>query len=72
MSRFEGHFDSTGKTPIDADELYRFLTAGAPGSARQEAIACYLSASEGWDEAVRKLGGAFAGQKVEELRNAKE
>ena len=35
------------------------------GRDRQEAIACYLSASEGWSEAVQRLGGAFAaGTKV--------
>jgi hypothetical protein len=29
---------------------------------RQEAIACYLSASEGWSEAVQRLDGAFAAE----------
>ena len=28
----------------------------------QEAIACYLSASEGWPEAVQRLGGTFAAE----------
>ena len=27
---------------------------------RREAIACYLSASEGWSDAAGRLGGAFA------------
>jgi len=27
---------------------------------RDDAIACYLSGAEGWDEAVKRLGGAFA------------
>jgi len=31
---------------------------------RHEAIACYLSASEGWDEAVQRLGGAFAAEET--------
>ena len=30
------------------------------GRERQEAIACYLSASEGWDEALKILRGEFA------------
>ncbi|MEO6359261.1 MAG: hypothetical protein ABIO43_01630 [Sphingomicrobium sp.] len=29
---------------------------------RREAIACYLSGSEGWREAIAMLGGAFASQ----------
>ena len=27
---------------------------------RQQAIACFLSASEGWSDAAKALGGAFA------------
>lgn len=37
---------------------------------RQEAIACYLSASEGWSEAVQRLDGAFAAE-VRELKDRK-
>jgi len=37
---------------------------------RQDAIACYLSASEGWTKAVERLGGAFAA-KPGELRERK-
>ncbi len=32
---------------------------------RQEAIACYLSASEGWSEAVQRLDGTFAAESRE-------
>ena len=49
------------------DELLGLLGDAAAESCRdrQEAIACYLSASEGWSEAVQRLGGAFAaGTKV--------
>jgi hypothetical protein len=37
---------------------------------RQDAIACYLSASEGWADAVRRLGGNFANeaQKLKERK----
>ena len=31
-------------------------------SAQREAIACYLSAGEGWDEALKALHGAFASE----------
>jgi hypothetical protein len=37
---------------------------------RQDAIACYLSASEGWADAVRRLGGNFAAE-VQKLRDRK-
>jgi len=32
---------------------------GDPRS-REHAIACYLSGADGWDEAVKRLGGTFA------------
>jgi len=35
---------------------------------RQAAIACYLSASEGWRSASQRLGGAFAGRAHRALR----
>jgi hypothetical protein len=52
---------------LKLDELLALLGDAKPESCRdrQEAIACYLSASEGWNEAVQRLGGAFAaGTKV--------
>ena len=60
MSRFEGHFDAAGATPVESDDLARLLAGDAPNRARKQAIACYLSASEGWNDALAKLGGAFA------------
>jgi hypothetical protein len=49
LSRFERDFDAAGEAP-----------AGAVPSDQREAIACYLSAGEGWSEAMKALGGAFA------------
>ena len=62
MSRFEGDFAAAGGAPLGNGELSDLLSAysALQGRERQEAIACYLSASEGWDEAMKALGGAFA------------
>ena len=62
MSRFEGNFAAAGGAPLGNGELCDLLTAfsALQGRERQEAIACYLSASEGWDKAIKSLGGAFA------------
>jgi hypothetical protein len=50
------------RTELEADELHsiRRDTKDAAERERQEAIACCLSASDGWDEAIQRLGGAFA------------
>ncbi len=65
MSRFEGNFAAAGGTPFGNGELSDLSTfSDLQGSERQEAIACYLSASEGWDKAMTALGGAFAADAV--------
>ena len=38
---------------------------------REDAIACYLSSGDGWNEAVKLLGGTFA-ESVTELRERKD
>ena len=62
MSRFEGNFAAAGGAPLGKGELSDLLSAfsATHGRERQQAIACYLSASEGWNEAMKALGGAFA------------
>ena len=62
LSRFEGNFAAAGGAPLGNGELSDLLSAysALEGRERQQAIACYLSASEGWDEAMKALGGAFA------------
>ena len=61
MSRFEGDFSAAGDASLDTTELLNLLGADSlTGRERQEAIACYLSASEGWHEALKALRGAFA------------
>ena len=70
MSRFERDFASAGETPLGDRELLEVLAAcsAMESRERQEAIACYLSASEGWDEALRSLSGAFASDAAEAVR----
>lgn len=61
MARYEGDFRGSAKEPLSLNELLELLNASGEGDyrARQDAIACYLSASEGWRDAVKSLGGAF-------------
>ncbi|HEX8839305.1 MAG TPA: hypothetical protein VF750_02410 [Sphingomicrobium sp.] len=62
MARHEGDFRAAAEEPLSLNELLALLGnkgAGAERS-REDAIACYLSGSEGWDEAVKLLGGTFA------------
>jgi hypothetical protein len=51
LSRHERDFTAAGDAPPGA----------VPGDQR-EAIACYLSAGEGWSEALKALRGAFASE----------
>jgi hypothetical protein len=62
LARYEGNFREDAKEPLSLDELLALLaTAGESGGcSREDAIACALSASEGWQDAVKRLGGAFA------------
>jgi len=63
LSRFEGEFQPAGDGSIELPELLRVLAdAALPERQRQAAIACYLSASDGWRDAGQLLGGAFAGE----------
>jgi hypothetical protein len=63
LARFDGNLEAAGEAKLDVDELLSALSAPVDGQGqeRQEAIACLLSASEGWREAREALGGAFAG-----------
>ena len=55
-------FDGLTKRTLSLDELLDLLavTGDGGGRKREDAIACYLSGSEGWRDAVKSLGGAFA------------
>ena len=62
MARFDGNLKAAGETELDVDELLAALSISPAGSAeaRQAAIACFLSSSEGWRDARDTLQGAFA------------
>jgi hypothetical protein len=63
LARHEGDFRIDAEAPLSLDELLALLGSAthADDRARQDAIACYLSGSEGWRDALKMLGGAFAG-----------
>ena len=62
MARHERDFRVGSEAPLSLAELLALLGDDARTDARtrEDAIACYLSGSEGWREAVRMLGGTFA------------
>ena len=72
MARHEGDFRSEAEAPLSLNELLHLLGNGTEGDgrSREDAIACYLSASDGWREAMKLLGGTFA-QEAAELRERK-
>ena len=60
MSRFERDFEAAGDAP-----------RGVVPSDQREAIACYLSAGEGWTEAMKALQGAFASEAAASPKDGK-
>jgi hypothetical protein len=75
LARFDGNFEAAGEARLGIDELLKVLSNSADlgREERQDAIACFLSASEGWREAKGTLRGAFASvPKPSWLRNGEE
>src|SRR5215218_2844579 len=62
LARHEGNFRKNAEAPLSLTELKALLDKGGADdcASREDAIACYLSGSEGWRDAVKRLGGAFA------------
>jgi hypothetical protein len=62
LARHESEFRAETEEPLSLDDLLALLgsASGADERSRQDAIACYLSGADGWRDAVRMLGGAFA------------
>ena len=62
MARHESDFGAKAREPLSLNELLDLLGTGAgtEESSREDAIACYLSGGEGWEDAVKRLGGTFA------------
>ena len=72
MSRFEGEFQVASGRPIALPELLKLLEdATLPAQQRHAAIACYLSGSDGWRDAGRLLGGAFADESQPDASDGK-
>ena len=63
MARHDGDVRTKAQEPISLSELLELLgdAAERDGRSREDAIACYLSGADGWREAVKLLGGTFAG-----------
>jgi hypothetical protein len=63
LARHETDFRAEAEMPLSLDDLLALLDSGAAADerTRQDAIACYLSGGDGWRDAVRMLGGTFAG-----------
>ena len=71
MARREADFRSSAEASLSLDELLAVLGAeGKDARSRDDIIACALSASDGWQEAVKRLGGAFA-EEAARLRERK-
>ena len=70
MSRFEGNFAAFGGAQPGAGGWLAMIHAegSSPEHDPHEAIACYLSAAEGWDEALKVLRGAFASDAAQAVR----
>jgi hypothetical protein len=68
LARHETDFRTDAEAPLSLDELLALLGSGASADerSRQDAIACYLSGGDGWRDAVKRLGGAFAEEKLRE------
>jgi hypothetical protein len=62
LARFDGNLKAAGEAKLDIDELLSALTAASNlgRDERQDAIACFLSVSEGWKDARDSLKGTFA------------
>jgi len=72
LARHEGDFRVGAEAPLGLNEFLALLREAGGGDrwTREDAIACYLSAGDGWREAMQMLGGAFADE-VTELKKSK-
>jgi hypothetical protein len=70
LARHEGDFHAHPEEPLSVTELLALLGASAEDGewSRENAVACYLSGSEGWRDAVKLLRGTFA-ERTAELKD---
>ena len=59
MARYEGELEALREAYLD-EVFLKGMFAAPSQRTRQDAITCYLSGGEGWQEAIGLLGGAFA------------
>jgi hypothetical protein len=63
LARHEKDFEAAEETELPRIEALSLSAArrGNPdGVSRDDALACFLSAADGWLDALRRLDGAFA------------
>jgi len=62
LARHEGDFRANAQEPLSLADLIALLASDSAAGvrSRQRAIACYLSGGDGWRDALKELGGAFA------------
>jgi hypothetical protein len=72
LARHERDFRANTDSPLSLDELLALLDPPQETDerSREDAIACFLSGGDGWRDAMKRLGGTFAGE-AGELRERK-
>ena len=64
MARYEGELRPANEQPLEIEELLALLDRNSSEgeTSVNNARACYLSSGDGWRDAVKRLGGAFAAE----------
>jgi hypothetical protein len=60
LARHESDFKAEAEFAMGITDLLCETGSGLSERQRQDAIVCYLTRSEGWQDAFKLLGGAFA------------
>jgi hypothetical protein len=60
LARHETNFEAAGEAHLSPRERLSLPQSATAPASREDALACFLSAAEGWVEAARRLDGAFA------------
>lgn len=61
MARFERDLGASAAAPLSLAQLLDLLGPAAGGEVeRTGAVARFVAGAEGWEEALRELGGTFA------------
>jgi hypothetical protein len=60
LARHEGTFEAEAELSLGITDLLCDSAPQLSERQRQDAIVCYLTRSEGWQDAFKLLGGAFA------------